>query len=249
MDHDPVRPDRRQQLWQTRAPWCVRLVQHSITGDVRRHQGIGQVFVTEHARSVPAQVERADAAWPHGQRRGELGMHADRQGSRRESWPAVRVLRRQVRQQHRNPGGVACRHGPSPSSICSPVTVRACRPAPASTLADSAPDISTRAHPDRPISSTTNRQSRCTSSPAPAAVSCSVTAAMMRARRPSSRTSPPRLPRRQPRGIFPHRSPLNSTRRTVQRPRIGATAAMMEPPAGHTRALLFTCMPTADTPI
>ena len=36
---------------------------------------------------------------------------------------------------------------------------------PASTLADSAPDISTSAHPDRAISSTANRQSRWTSSP------------------------------------------------------------------------------------
>ena len=73
----------------------------------------------------------------------------------------------------------------------SPVTVRACCPAPASTLADSASDISTMAHPDKAISSTANRQSRWASSPAPAVGSGPVTAAMMRARRSSSRTSPP----------------------------------------------------------
>jgi hypothetical protein len=60
-------------------------------------------------------------------------------------------------------------------------------------LADSAPDISTSAHPDNSISFTANQQSRDTSSLVPSAVSFSVTAAIMRARRPSSRTPPPRL--------------------------------------------------------
>jgi hypothetical protein len=69
-------------------------------------------------------------------------------------------------------------------------------------LADSAPDISTSAHPDNAISSTANRQSRAISSPTPAAVSFSVTAAMMRARRPPSRMSPSSPARRSSREIL-----------------------------------------------
>ena len=64
------------------------------------------MFFAEHARPVTAQVERADTARPTGQRQGELGLHADRQGRRRECRPAVRVLSRQVRHEHRDPGGM-----------------------------------------------------------------------------------------------------------------------------------------------
>src|SRR5689334_15872045 len=127
------------------------------------------------------------------------------------------------------PEARACRHGPSPSSICSPVTVEACRPAPASMLADSAPDISTSAHPDNAISSTANRQSRAISSPTPAAVSFSVTAAMMRARRPSSRMSPSSPARRSSREI-----PLTVTRNPSPE---GPARARDQPTAGSSWSL------------
>ena len=55
-------------------------------------------------------------------------MHAGRQGRRRERRPAVRGLGGRSGSSTGIPEAWACRHGPSPSSTCSPVTVRPCRP-------------------------------------------------------------------------------------------------------------------------
>ena len=97
---------RLQQLRQTPAPRRVLLVQHRITGDVRRNQGIRQMFAhsaspachgtgrTCRYRPVPRSAARRTRR------------------ARRPPGPPPRTPasgsrpRRQVRQQHRNPGGV-----------------------------------------------------------------------------------------------------------------------------------------------
>jgi hypothetical protein len=43
--NDVLRNVIHRTLRQTRPPWCIALAPHSITGDGRRHQSIGQVFV------------------------------------------------------------------------------------------------------------------------------------------------------------------------------------------------------------
>jgi hypothetical protein len=164
-------------------------------------------------------------------------VHADRQGGRRESWPAVRVLGCEVRQQHRNPGGVGLQARALAQLHLQLGNRPGVPPDPGQHARRLRPDISTRAHPDRAISSTANMKSRCTSSPTPAGVSCSVTAAMMRGPPfivPHVASSPATPPVS---GDFSSPYPSKLDWRTVQRPRTGATAAMMEPPAGHTRAL------------
>jgi len=83
---------------------------------------------SRHRSNVPIPAQ------PTGQRQGELALARRPPGPRRKSRPAVRVLSRQIRQEHRIPEAWACRHGPSPSSICSPVIVEACRPAPPANL-------------------------------------------------------------------------------------------------------------------
>jgi len=142
---------------------------------------------------------------------GELGVHASRQGRRRERRPAV--SRPPAARSGRNTGAPqarACRHGPLTPAPSAAGDRGGMPPGPGQ---HARPSSCSRhqarcAHRDNAISCTANRHSRAISSPAPAAVSFSVDLpAMMRARRPSSRTSPSSHARRSSREIPPHRNP------------------------------------------